>query len=102
VLGIVTGDSEEGHFWIAFSRHLRKQSVAGVQLLISDALTGSSKRLTAASRTAPDDALEHIHGTPGTVMQYASRSTSVIAEDVICTRKARLRAKKSEKTPIKL
>jgi putative transposase len=43
VLGLDVGDSEDGAFWTAFLRSLRARGLAGVQLVISDALPGSSR-----------------------------------------------------------
>jgi putative transposase len=40
VLGVETGDSEDGAFWIAFLRGLRARGLTGVQLVISDAHLG--------------------------------------------------------------
>jgi Transposase, Mutator family len=53
VLGLATGDSEDGAFWSAFLRSLRARGLTRVRLVISDARTGleeaiGSVRLCAA------------------------------------------------------
>jgi len=41
VLGLDVGDSEDGAFWTAFLRSLKARGLTGIQLVISDAHTGS-------------------------------------------------------------
>jgi putative transposase len=52
VLGLDVGDSEDGAFWTAFLRSLKARGLAGVQLVVSDAHTGS-RPLSARSWPAP-------------------------------------------------
>jgi putative transposase len=40
VLGLATGDSEDGAFWTAFLRSLRSRGLSGVRLVVSDAHEG--------------------------------------------------------------
>jgi putative transposase len=40
VLGLSVGDSEDGAFWTAFLRSLRKRGLSGVRLVVSDAHEG--------------------------------------------------------------